>query len=270
MRRPDLLIWLLAVVAGLVGLGVRNQAKESANERKLPPGELGRVIELGRKLVERTNEHPLTKGLVGNDLRCTSCHLDAGTDPAAASFLGVATAYPAWSPREERVITLEDRIANCFMRSLNGTRPVNGTEVPVAIAAYITWLSSGERIAMNPMGPLGPRSLKPLSIDIETANVERGKLLYADHCAVCHGENGAGNEDGPAVWGDRSYNDGAGMSHNAKLGAWLKVAMPLGDPYLTEQEALDIAAFVNSHPRPKFVLEEHLGEQKQPAQGDAR
>ena len=36
------------------------------------------------------------------------------------------------------------------------------------------------------------------------------------------------------------------------------VAMPLGDPDLTEQEALDIAAFVNSHHRPKFILIEHL------------
>jgi cytochrome c len=34
--------------------------------------------------------------------------------------------------------------------------------------------------------------------------------------------------------------------------------MPLDDPFLSEQEALDIAAFINPRPRPKFVLEEHL------------
>ncbi len=55
-----------------------------------------------------------------------------------------------------------------------------------------------------------------------------------------------------------SYNDGAGLARVDKLAAWLKVAMPLDDPYLTDQQALDIAAFVNSQPRPKFVLEEHL------------
>ena len=81
---------------------------------------------------------------------------------------------------------------------------------------------------------------------------------YAERCAECHGEDGLGREDGPAVWGPRSYNDGAGLAQVGKLASWLKVAMPLGDPSLTDQEALDIAAYVNAHERPKFVLEEHL------------
>lgn len=87
---------------------------------------------------------------------------------------------------------------------------------------------------------------------------KRGGSLYADHCAACHGDDGLGTEDGPPVWGEKSYNDGAGLSRIDKLASWLKVAMPLDDPYLMEQEALDIAAFVNSQPRPKFVLKEHL------------
>ena len=59
----------------------------------------------------------------GNALNCTSCHLKNGTDSKAGTFIGVATAYPAWSPREQRVITLEDRVLNCFMRSLGAMRP---------------------------------------------------------------------------------------------------------------------------------------------------
>ncbi|MEZ6079189.1 MAG: hypothetical protein R3C56_27020 [Pirellulaceae bacterium] len=62
---------------------------------------MGRVIELGREIVEHTQDHPLSKPYVGNSLNCTSCHLDAGRHPHAASFIGVATAYPAWSPREK-------------------------------------------------------------------------------------------------------------------------------------------------------------------------
>jgi thiosulfate dehydrogenase len=156
------------------------------------------------------------------------------------------------------VITLEDRVLNCFMRSLNGERPPNGSEVSVAMTVYITWLSRGERLKMNPEAPLGPRHVQPLGADIAKADVKRGKTLYFKHCATCHGDGGLGTEDGPPVWGEKSYNDGAGLSHVDKLAAWLKVAMPLDDPYLTEQQALDIAAFVNSQPRPKFVLEEHL------------
>lgn len=224
----------------------------------LPAGELGKVVQTGKKIVESTGEHPLSKQYVGNSLTCSSCHLDAGTDPRAATFLSIATAYPAWSPREKRVITLEDRVLNCFMRSMNGIRPPNGSEVSVAITTYITWLSQGEAMAMNPKAPLGPRHVRPLKFDISLANSQRGALLYREKCADCHQDGGEGGEDGPPVWGAKSYNDGAGLSRNDKLAAWLKVAMPLGDPDLTEQEAADIAAFVNSHSRPKFVLEEHL------------
>jgi thiosulfate dehydrogenase len=245
--------------ASFGGFGVT--AEETAPPsppRELPPGELGRVVALGKEIVENTGAHPLSKPFVRNALTCNSCHLDAGTDPQAATFLGVATAYPAWSPREKRVITLEDRVLNCFMRSMNGVRPPNGSKVSVAVTAYVTWLSSGERLAMNPKAPLGPRSVPPLKIAMDLADAVRGKALYAEHCASCHGDDGRGTEDGPPVWGDMSYNDGAGLSRNDKLAAWLKVAMPLGDPSLSEQEALDIAAYVNSKPRPKFVLEDHL------------
>lgn len=237
------------------------RAEESTRRtvpKELPPGELGRVVQLGEAIVENTNQHPLSKPYVGNALTCSSCHLKAGTDPQAATFLGVATAYPAWSPREKRVITLEDRVLNCFMRSMNGVRPPKGSEVSVAVTAYITWLSSGEPLAMNPERPLGPLHVRPLTIDVKQANPQRGKTLYADHCAACHGDLGEGSDDGPPVWGERSYNDGAGLSRNDKLAAWLKVAMPLDDPYLSEQDAADLAAFINAQPRPKFILKDHL------------
>lgn len=248
---------LAAAIFSRTGPKAEETAKPSPKD-ELPPGELGRVVKLGKEIIENTGEHPLSKPYVGNALTCSSCHLDAGTDPQAATFLGVATAYPAWSPREKRVITLEDRVLNCFMRSLHGTRPPNGSKVSVAMTSYITWLSSGERMKMNPKVPLGPKHVQPLKIDATKADVKRGKTLYAEHCAYCHGENGLGTEEGPPVWGETSYNDGAGLSRVDKLAAWLKVAMPLGDPHLTEQEALDVAAFVNSKPRPKFILKEHL------------
>ncbi|WP_231746744.1 c-type cytochrome [Maioricimonas rarisocia] len=227
-------------------------------ETDLPPGPLGETIRLGREIVENTGTHPLSREYVGNALTCSSCHLDAGTDPQAATFLGSALAYPAWSPREQRVITLEDRSLNCFMRSMNGTRPPNGSRVSVAITAYITWLSQGQAMRMNPDKPLGPHSTRQLNVDPANADAKRGRQLYMDRCADCHGSDGLGSDDGPPVWGPQSYNDGAGLARIPKLTDWLKAAMPLGDPNLTTQEALDIAAFVNSHPRPKFELEKHL------------
>jgi thiosulfate dehydrogenase len=253
-------ILLLGSAIGTIGKGVvvAEETSSSTTSASLPPGQLGRVVQLGREIVENTNEHPLSKPFVRNALTCSSCHLDAGTHPQAATFLGVATAYPAWSPREKRVITLEDRVLNCFMRSLNGIRPPNGSEVSVAVTTYITWLSRGERLAMNPTAPLGPLHVRPLDINATQGDLVRGQSMYADHCASCHGDRGTGTDGGPPVWGDMSYNDGAGLTSNDKLAAWLKVAMPLSDPYLSDQEALDIAAYVNAQPRPEFVLDKHL------------
>ncbi|WP_437203355.1 c-type cytochrome [Planctomicrobium sp. SH664] len=228
--------------------------------RALPEGPLGEVIERGRTLVEQTTSHPLTKPYIGNALNCTSCHLKNGTDPRAATFLGVATAYPAWSPREQRVITLEDRILNCFMRSCHGTRPPLGSEVSVSIAAYITWLSEDQPLKMNGKSSLGPSAVPVLKLDLEMADQARGKDLYTTRCAACHGDDGQGDNDNPPVWGKRSFNDGAGLADVIKLASWLKVSMPLDETDLTEQEALDLAAYVNSHERPAFQLREHMPE----------
>jgi len=217
-----------------------------------PPGTLGEVVRLGEELVKSTSTHPLTKPFVGNQLNCTSCHLDAGTHSTAASFVGVAAAYPAFAPRENTVITLEDRILNCFIRSQNGKRPPNGGQVSTAIAAYITWLSRGTPIAMNPTAPLGPNKLPMLEATNVKPNLDRGKALYESRCADCHSIDGSGSEVGPPVWGPQSFNDGAGLTEIPKMASWLKVAMPLDDADLTAAEAFDLAAFINSHPRPKF------------------
>jgi thiosulfate dehydrogenase len=252
-----------AVAGCLIGLLPIDPARsrviaQDEPTRKLPDGPLGEVIKLGEELVEKTATHPLTQEFVGNRLNCTSCHLMNGTDPKAASFEGVAAAYPAWSPRENRVITLEDRILNCFMRSCNGIRPPLGNKASIAITAYITWLSSGQPVKQNSNAPQGPLAVPSLTVKADKADLDRGKKLYAAKCALCHAKNGAGDEENPPVWGDQSYNQGAGLAKNDKLAAWLKVAMPLDDPDLTEQEAVDVAAYVNSHPRPPFVLKDHL------------
>ena len=230
----------------------------SSFEKSIPDGELGDVIRLGQTLIEDTSTHPLTKNYVGNALNCTSCHLENGLDPKAASFIGVASAYPAWSPREKRVITLEDRILNCFMRSCNGIRPPLGSRPSVAIAAWITWLSKDTPIQMNAKRPAGPNAIRQLSVEARSADKQRGEILYANRCASCHAKNGEGIDENPPVWGANSYNQGAGFANNAQLAAWLKVAMPLDDATLTEQEAIDIAAYVNSHERSVFRLEDHL------------
>jgi thiosulfate dehydrogenase len=243
---------ILFLLAGLTAIAQEPVSKEQIDDK------LAEVVKLGEAIVENTTAHPMSKEYVGNALNCTSCHLDNGRHEKAGTFLGTATAYPAWSPRENRVITLEDRVLNCFMRSCNGIRPPLGSEVSVAVTAYITSLSQGQSLRMNSKRPVGPGAIKLLAVKPDQADIKRGAALYTSRCAECHQKDGQGDKDNPPVWGERSYNDGAGLSSVENLAAWLKVAMPLDDTDLTDQQALDVAAYVNSHKRSHFELNQHL------------
>ncbi|MDD2698142.1 MAG: c-type cytochrome [Arcobacteraceae bacterium] len=246
-----------------------------------PAGELGKMVKLGEDISANTDTHPLTKDLVGNKLQCKSCHLKGddgktGTGDGISSWIGTATAFPAWSDREKSVQTLEDRSNACFMRSMNGKRLPNSSEASVAIASYITWLSTGMPINMNEKGPwsphnteLYPKSAKSFKTIIEKAthaNYVTGEQVYKAKCSSCHGENGEG-VDGtfPPLWGQDAngkwlaYNTGAGMSKLAKAAAWVKSNMPLGEGgTLKDQEVADVVLYINAQPRADFDLQKGL------------
>lgn len=55
----------------------------------------------------------------------------------------------------------------------------------------------------------------------------------------------------PPLWGPQAYNGGAGMHRIETAAGFIKANMPLGKPNsLTDQQAWDLAAYINSHPRP--------------------
>lgn len=234
-----------------------------------PKGELGRMVKLGEDIIYNTNTHALTKDLVGNELKCTNCHLNGGKTKTLGTFIGTATAFPAYSPREKTVQTLQNRINNCFMRSMNGKRPIIDTEASVAMASYVTWLSSGMEINMNPKKPVNPSYSKiwwgkkwvlPMVKAATHENYLAGKKLYTEKCVSCHQEDGQGiaAANFPPIWGERSYNTGAGLSKPEKLPTYLLYNMPLANANLTKQQAVDIALYVNAQPRPAFDLNNSL------------
>ncbi|MEH6471794.1 MAG: c-type cytochrome [Halopseudomonas sp.] len=234
-----------------------------------PKGELGRMVKLGEEIIFNTNTHELTKDLVGNDLKCSNCHLQGGKAKSLGTFIGTATAFPAYSAREKSVQTLQNRINNCFMRSQNGKRPIIDTEASVAMATYVTWLSSGLPITMNSKKPVNPfytdswwgkKWVLPMLKSVDHSNYNNGQKLYTDKCASCHQDDGQGlaAANFPPVWGERSFNTGAGLSKPEKLPTYLLHNMPLGNPNLTKQEAVDIAVYVNAQPRPDFDLSRSL------------
>ena len=265
----------LLSIAAIAVLGASSLYAGNA-PKTYPKGEVGKMVKLGEEIMLHTDTHPLTKDLVGNKLNCASCHLKGsdgkpGTADGIGSFIGTATAFPAYSKREKTVQTLQDRINNCFMRSMNGKRPIIDTPASVAMATYITWLSTGIQMKMNEKAPVSPHNMPiwpknfkkfaKIQKKATHSNYLNGKQVYASKCAMCHSVNGQGMGAFPPLWGKNNkgewlaYNTGAGMSKLHKGAAWVQSNMPLGrGGSLTDQEAADIMLYVNGQERADFDL----------------
>lgn len=218
----------------------------------IPKGPLGDSIKRGRDYVTQTKEK-LPKH-TGNGLHCTSCHLDAGRTAFAAPWVGISAVFPEFRARNAKVNLLEDRINDCFERSMNGTALPADSDAMRDIVAYMGFLSQGVAVGQEVPGR-GFARITPQPVP----DRERGKAIYATRCAACHGDDGAGKTtpDGgylfPALWGDKSFNLGAGMARLHTAAAFVKTAMPLGaGNTLTAQEAYDVAAYFTTQPRPDF------------------
>ena len=264
-------------VLGVMSAGV---LMAGAAPKAYPAGAVGEMVKLGEDILLHTDTHPLTKDMVGNKLNCASCHLKGadgkpGTADGIGTFIGTATAFPAFSKREKTVQTLQDRINNCFMRSMNGKRPVIDTPASVAMATYINWLSEDMPMKMDTKRPCSPnnsarwaknaKKFAGIQKKATHANYENGKKLFAAKCAACHGANGQGMGAFPPLWGKSadgkwlSYNTGAGMSKLNKSAAWVQSNMPLGQGgSLKDQEAADVMLYVDAQERADFDLKKGL------------
>jgi thiosulfate dehydrogenase len=229
-------------------------------DASIPDDDAGRQILLGRRLVADTKR--LLPDNVGAVLNCTNCHLGAGKVRLASPFVGVAMNYPRSNPRAGRVVTLEERINGCFLRSMNGKPLATDSPQMKALVAYFNWLSTGlERNATVEGRGIGrvDTSLVP--------DPDHGKRIYASACAECHGENGEGSRDAggnvvfPPLWGEQSFNIGAGMARTYTAAAFIKQNMPIGyglNPplgqggALSDQDAVDVAEYFTHQPRPDF------------------
>jgi len=206
--------------------------------------------------------HVLLPNNVGNVLNCTSCHLNGGTVADGSPYVGVSAFFPSVNPRAGRMFTLEDRINGCFQRSMNG-KPLDDASADMqAMVAYFNWMKG----ATKPEDKVEGRGTGKIDMSI-VPNPENGKQVYATQCAVCHGNDGEGltTADGqyiyPPLWGDKSFNIGAGMARTYKAAAFVKRNMPigfhekfpLGQGGLSDQDAVDVAEYFSHMPRPDFA-----------------
>jgi thiosulfate dehydrogenase len=210
--------------------------------------ELPSLARQGQRIFDETPKYAAT--YVGNKLACGDCHLQSGTARYAAPMIDVAGLFPMFNKRAGHVISLQNRIQECFSRSEAGRPlPVDSPEMQ-ALVAYIEWLSR-DGAKGKAYGGRGFVRLPAL-----TGDPSAGKVLYGAQCASCHGSDGAGVPPVlPALWGNASYNDGAGMNDPVKMAAFVFRNMPQNHPgSLTPQQAYDVSAYIHSRPRPKFNM----------------
>ncbi|TAE28108.1 MAG: cytochrome C [Cytophagales bacterium] len=222
------------------------------------------LVRYGRELIAHTADYVGPNGSVAhltNGMNCQNCHLNAGTQPWGNNYGAVQATYPKFRERSGTVENQVKRVNDCFRRSLNGT-PLDSTSREMkAILAYIKWLGTDVPPKKAPRGA-GLFKLKGLK---RAADPGKGQLVYTQKCQSCHQANGSGlmAEGGrsytyPPVWGAHSYNQGAGLFRLSSLAGYVRYNMPLGATYerpqLTDEEAWDVAAYINSQPRPTMDL----------------
>ena len=214
--------------------------------------ELKRVIRRGHDLFVNTQQ--LRDKNVFNNMNCNSCHMGEGRLPFAGPVWPAAVTLPNYRGKNGHVNNLEERIVGCFTYSMNGKPPAYGSDDMLALTAYHQWLAKGVPLFQD---NIYGRGYQKLDDPAEKMDYERGAKVYAENCSVCHSDDGSGlvqNEKVvfPALWGDDSYNWGAGIIRHYTLSSFIKHNMPLGQPNsLTDQQAWDVAYYINNQERPQ-------------------
>ncbi|MDX2171845.1 MAG: c-type cytochrome [Bacteroidota bacterium] len=231
----------------------------------IPQNEFGDAVRYGRDLIVNTAYYIGPEGKVsknlGNKMNCTNCHLEAGTKPYAFNYFSTHARYPQYRAREDKILSLAERVNNCIERPHNGKPLKLESKEMTAIICYIKWLGQNVPVDKHVKGD------KPIEITFldRPADPVKGEEIYMRECKTCHGVDGEGKMradnvcyEFPPLWGLKSYQPGSSMHRVVKAAAFIYANMPnattsYDKPKLTMEEAFDVAAFVNDdriHKRP--------------------
>lgn len=219
------------------------------------------LVIYGEDLIANTARYLGPKGSVAqisNGMNCQNCHLQAGKRIWGNNYSAVYSTYPRFRDRSGSVESIYKRVSDCFERSLNGTAPDSNSREYQAIHAYIKWIGKDVKKGEKPAGS----GITRLAYLERAADPAKGKIVYDAQCKSCHGPEGAGQlslngttYEYPPLWGPHSYNTGAGLYRLSNLAGYVKSNMPFNqathnNPLLSDAEAWDVAAYINSQPRP--------------------
>lgn len=228
-----------------------NDGFHSPLESDMPTDEFGKAVLYGKQIFVDTQKY--AGKYTGNGLNCVNCHLDRGRHNASAPMGPAYVRYPKYRSKNEKVNTIEERIQGCFRYSENGTPPPPLSDEMKALVSYFDWLATGAPANTN----LKEAGFVKIDKPPQKPDAKRGAAVYARNCALCHGAEGDGTKVGdayqfPPLWGQQSFNWGAGMHRINTAAEFIHANMPLGKTgSLSLQDAWDVAAYINSHGRPQ-------------------
>ena len=167
-------------------------------------------INYGKRLLNETRR--LLPNNTGASMNCNSCHVQQGKKPMGAPYINTVNSFPQFNPRANRVVTLEDRINGCFMRSMNGKPLAKDSAEMQAMIAYMKWLAQdvphGAKVQIENAWPIDMKL---------TPNPERGKSLYAAQCAAAMAPTAKERRTAPATLFSRRCG---AMSPSISARAW--------------------------------------------------
>ena len=207
-------------------------------------------VRRGRALIHSTKDS--LPAYVGASLTCANCHIADGTVADAMPLVGSYARFPQYRGRSGKVDVLEDRINDCFERSMNGKAlPREGRDMH-DIISYLAFLSMGFPVGVPMEGQGMPE------IPVLPGDTARGRAVFTTTCVACHGADGQGTPAAPPLWGPKSFNIGAGMARLNSAARFIHKVMPRDRPgILTPQQAYDVAKYITAQPRPDFKGKEN-------------
>jgi thiosulfate dehydrogenase len=239
--------------------------QDPSKDPSLTDPRLGEQIRWGYRIFTNTPQE--APKLTGARVSCINCHLNAGQRDRALPLVGVAGMFPEYNNRAARLISLQDRVVDCFLRSENGTahdpsqHATTSSKEVLAVASYVTWLARGYPVGTNPSWRGKNTIPADKLIPVERIDVRNGEAIYTERCVSCHGADGQGVQIGDKkagpLWGPDSWNDGAGAGRVYTLAGIVRYTMPYLNPgSLTDEEAQEVSAFINAKPRPRYPYKE--------------
>ena len=230
---------VVCALAGAATVGATLTLSRGDGEKRVDAAAAIATEEYGRRLLTDTSRlmgpdhEDAARRHTGIRMACASCHLGGGTEPGTLSLLQTAAVYPRFSGRDGGERDLVDRINGCMTRSMNGRELSRDSAEMVAMVAYIT--SLGDIYAASGEGRREVDEPTAFKTPPRAADLGAGERVFGERCAICHG------------------SDGAGMHRVLTAARFIKAKMPLGKPDLTDDHAFDVAAFINSKPRPHMA-----------------